>query len=76
MWVPVMDAIAEFKSDANFRGHNNLSDKKIIALLPGSRKQEIMRLLPDMVAVAKKWPDYQFVVAGAPSFEISTMINI
>jgi lipid-A-disaccharide synthase len=37
--------------------------------LPGSRRQEISRLLPDMVAVAGNWPDYQFIVAGAPSFD-------
>ena len=39
-----------------------------MALLPGSRKQEISRLLPEMVKVAQRFPDYQFVVAGAPSF--------
>jgi lipid-A-disaccharide synthase len=47
---------------------NNLTGKKIIALLPGSRKQEINYLLPDMLAVADQFPDYQFVIAGAPSF--------
>lgn len=38
--------------------------RKIIALLPGSRKQEILRMLPVMGAVAKNFPNYQFVVAG------------
>lgn len=66
---PLLDAVAAFKPDADFYKRNNLSDKKIIALLPGSRKQEISRLLPDMIAVAKKWPDYQFIIAGAPSFD-------
>ncbi len=42
----------------------NISDKPIIALLPGSRKQEIRHVLPAMSAVAKYFPDYQFVVAG------------
>lgn len=65
---PLLDAIAEFTPDANFRQMHHISDKKIIALLPGSRRQEISRLLPDMVAVAEKWPGYEFVVAGAPSF--------
>lgn len=41
-------------------------DKKIIALLPGSRKQEISKKLPIMLDVAKSFPDYQFVVAKAP----------
>ncbi len=66
---PLLDAIAEFKPDAAFLEKNQLGDKKIIALLPGSRKQEISRILPDMVATAKQFPDYQFVVAGAPSFD-------
>ncbi|HTE02067.1 MAG TPA: lipid-A-disaccharide synthase [Mucilaginibacter sp.] len=66
---PLLDAVAAFIPDTDFYKHHQLSDKKIIALLPGSRRQEISRLLPDMVAVAKKWPDYQFVVAGAPSFD-------
>lgn len=66
---PLLDAVAAFKPDPDFRQHHQLSDKKIIALLPGSRRQEISRLLPDMVAAAKKWPDYEFIAAGAPSFE-------
>ncbi|MCP4121046.1 MAG: lipid-A-disaccharide synthase [Bacteroidetes bacterium] len=41
-----------------------ISSKPIIALLPGSRKQEIRHILPTMSAVAKFFPDYQFVVAG------------
>ncbi len=66
---PLLDAIAGFKPDNNFYQTHNLSiDKKIIALLPGSRKQEINYLLPDMLKVADKFTDYQFVIAGAPSF--------
>ena len=42
------------------------SSLKIIALLPGSRKQEILKKLPIMLEVAKHFPDYQFVVAKAP----------
>ncbi len=45
-------------------GHS--SEKKIIALLPGSRKQEISKKLPIMLEVAAHFPDYQFVVAQAP----------
>lgn len=41
----------------------------IIALLPGSRKQEILKKLPIMLKVAKYFPDYQFVVAKAPGLE-------
>lgn len=42
-------------------------DKPIIALLPGSRKGEIKNNLPIMIEAAKKFPDYQFAVAAAPS---------
>lgn len=45
---------------------NHLNDKPIIALLCGSRKQEILACLPKMIAAAKKYPDFQIVVAGAP----------
>jgi lipid-A-disaccharide synthase len=46
-----------------------LSSKKIIALLPGSRKQEILKKLPIMLEVSKAFPQYQFVVAQAPGQE-------
>jgi len=39
--------------------------KKIIALLPGSRKQEVGRILPPMLSVVKAFPDFEFVIAGA-----------
>ncbi|MBD1392984.1 lipid-A-disaccharide synthase [Mucilaginibacter glaciei] len=65
---PLLDAVDAFKPDTNFLRNNNLTNKKIVALLPGSRKQEISRLLPDMLVVAEKFPRHQFVVAGAPSF--------
>lgn len=65
---PLLDAVDAFKPDSTFIEKNNLGGKKLIALLPGSRKQEISRLLPDMVAVADEYPSYHFVIAGAPSF--------
>lgn len=65
---PLLDAIAAFTPQNDFLTRHNLGDKKIIALLPGSRKQELQYLLPDMLAVADKLPEYQFVIAGAPSF--------
>jgi lipid-A-disaccharide synthase len=48
---------------------DKLSDKKIIALLPGSRKQEILKKLPIMLEVSRNFPDYQFVVAKAPGLD-------
>jgi lipid-A-disaccharide synthase len=65
---PLLDAISNFKPDVNFLAKNSLKQKKTIALLPGSRRQEISYLLPDMIQVADQFPDYQFVIAGAPSF--------
>ena len=65
---PLLDEKAAFIADPNFLRKNGLTDQKVIAFLPGSRKQEIERLLPDMLSVIENFPDYQFVVAGAPSF--------
>ncbi|MFA6275569.1 MAG: lipid-A-disaccharide synthase [Pedobacter sp.] len=65
---PLLDEIAQFSPDLDFRKNQKLSDQKIIALLPGSRKQEIERLLPDMLNVTANFPNYQFVVAAAPTF--------
>jgi lipid-A-disaccharide synthase len=68
---PVLDSITEFEAyyrhDPEFLTKNSLGDKPIIALLAGSRKQEIDHLLPEMLAVMPYYPGYQFVVAGAPS---------
>ncbi len=47
-------------------GGKRFSDKPIIALLPGSRKQEILKKLPVMLEVSKSFPDCQFIVAKAP----------
>jgi lipid-A-disaccharide synthase len=66
---PLLDAVTSFKPDENFLKKNGLTGKKIVALLPGSRKQEISRLLPDMVKAAANFPQYQFVIAGAPAFQ-------
>jgi lipid-A-disaccharide synthase len=48
-----------------------LSDQPIIALLPGSRKQEILKKLPIMLEVAKSFPNYQFIVAKAPGTDVN-----
>lgn len=68
---PLLDAIAARRPSMPdkdlFLKNNSLSPKPIIALLAGSRKQEIKRLLPVMLSLPEKFPDYQFVIAGAPS---------
>lgn len=62
---PVLDAIKAFKPDPDFLAKNNLStDKPIVALLPGSRKMELNRVIPLMTELVKRNSDYQFVVAA------------
>lgn len=65
---PLLDEIAQFRPDPEFRKKYGL-EKELIALLPGSRRQEIERLLPDMLSVTAQFPDHHFVVAAAPSFD-------
>lgn len=66
---PLIDAIANRDQvrEYDFRAKRGLSNKPIIALLPGSRKQEIRKMLAVMLSVVKDFEDYQFVIAGAPS---------
>lgn len=66
---PLLDAIDQFTPNPAFKDTYRLNDKPVIALLPGSRKQEIERLLPDMLSVTAGFPDHHFVVAAAPSFD-------
>lgn len=70
---PLIDAIYNQPTvDENaFRNENQLSDKPIIAILPGSRKQEITKMLSLMLSIVDDFSDYQFVIAGAPSQEFS-----
>ena len=67
---PLIDAMAntQIEDEPIFRKTNNLDlAKPIIALLPGSRRQEVQKMLSLMLSVQKDYPDYQFVIAGAPS---------
>lgn len=66
---PLIDAIQNQPpfDEAVFRKENQLSDRPIIAVLPGSRKQEITKMLSLMLSVVDDFQDYQFVIAGAPS---------
>jgi lipid-A-disaccharide synthase len=65
---PLIEAIEDKKKELGYGNTNSYSAHTIkkIALLPGSRKQEISKKLPIMLEVAKSFPDYQFVVAEAP----------
>ncbi|MDH6343292.1 lipid-A-disaccharide synthase [Parabacteroides sp. PFB2-12] len=68
---PSVDEVARYIENESigkeeFQQEEQLSDKKIIALLAGSRKQEIKDNLPTMLRVTAHYPDYQVVIAGAP----------
>jgi len=70
---PLIDAIADRKQVAikSFRKEHHLGEKPIIALLPGSRKQEITKMLTVMLSLVDDFSEYQFVIAGAPSQDFS-----
>ena len=71
---PLLDAIANsaIQEENQFRATNGLdAAKPIIALLPGSRKQEVQEMLAVMLSVVNDFKDYQFVIAGAPSLDDS-----
>ena len=70
---PSVDSVSTFMreefDETRFRADNELDGRPIVALLPGSRRQEIRSCLPIMAQLATLYPDYQFVVAAAPSVE-------
>jgi len=61
---PLLDEIAKFEPHPFFHQKNSLSYSPIIALLPGSRKQELTNMMHVMLQVVKKFPNAQFVIAG------------
>lgn len=64
---PLLDEIKKFKVHDFFYQKNNLSFRPIIALLPGSRTQEVKGMLAKMIALVQDFPQAQFVVAGVDS---------
>ncbi len=78
---PLLDSVDNFKYAHESREEFNLRcnilpDRPIIALLAGSRKGEIGYLLPRMAQIIKHYPQYQFVLAGAPATETAIYKNI
>jgi lipid-A-disaccharide synthase len=63
---PLVEVVDSQQSIVN---SHKISDRPIIALLPGSRKQEILKKLPVMLEVSKSFPGYQFIVAKAPGLD-------
>lgn len=68
---PLLDEKAQFTPNHEFKNEHHLGTRPVVALLPGSRKQEIDRLLPEMLKVVDSFPDVQFVIAAAPTFDKS-----
>lgn len=71
---PCVDAVDDFRKNgqetfSEFIAANGLENRPVIALLAGSRRQEIKDNLSRMIEAARSFPQYQFVVAGAPGIE-------
>lgn len=73
---PLVEVVEEYMNKEQERRNSELQTSNlklqtsnIIALLPGSRKQEILKKLPIMLEVTKRFPDYRFVVAKAPGLD-------
>ena len=70
---PSVDSVSAFMTEdfdeQKFRTDNNLDSRPIVALLAGSRRQEIRSCLPIMLQLAPRYPDYQFIIAAAPGIE-------
>lgn len=76
---PLLDELSKLDGTPriNFVHRNNLSEnREIIALLPGSRKQEVERMLSVMLKVIPHFPQYQFVIAGVPSLDKELYIRM
>jgi lipid-A-disaccharide synthase len=63
---PLIEVIEKFKKQPLAISNKLLANQQIVALLPGSRKQEILKKLPIMLSMARRFPTYHFVVAKAP----------
>ncbi|WP_461041220.1 lipid-A-disaccharide synthase [Spirosoma harenae] len=68
---PLLDALADFQPDPDFRKNADLDERPIIALLPGSRRQEITSILPTMLQATRQFPDYQFIVGTVSNLPTS-----
>lgn len=66
---PCVDAVAQHQKNTNFLAQNQLSEKPIIAVLPGSRKNEVEYMLHFMVSVLPGFQNYQFVVAAVDNLD-------
>jgi lipid-A-disaccharide synthase len=73
---PLLDVVDAHVAKPNFRAFYGLDERPIIAVLAGSRRQEIDKMLRLMLSVVPHFKEYQFVIAGAPSLPIEFYDNI
>lgn len=73
---PLLDAINDIATSDDWKKQHALEGEPVIALLPGSRMQEINKMLPLMLSSVKKFPDYHFAVSAAPSADRATIERI
>jgi len=73
---PLIDVYHKFKADDNFKVSNGLENKPVLLLMPGSRKQEIKKMLPIMLEASQKLPSYKLAIAALNSIEKSFYKNI
>ena len=69
---PSVDSVSAYLAkpeETDFRKHHGLDNRPILAILAGSRRQEIRDNLPMMLQLAARYPDFQPVIAGAPGIE-------
>jgi lipid-A-disaccharide synthase len=67
---PVLDAVKAFVPDPDFQSKNSIpANKPLIALLPGSRRMELQKIVPLMSELVQQHPEYQFAVAALPDLE-------
>jgi lipid-A-disaccharide synthase len=64
---PLLDAVGQFRPNPDFRTENGLTDRPLVALLPGSRRQEVASMLALMMRLPAHYLAYEFVVAGVDS---------
>lgn len=67
---PVLDAVKAFSADPEFRSRHGLdASQPVVALLPGSRKMELKRMIPVMAELVDRFPELQFAIAAVSSLD-------
>jgi lipid-A-disaccharide synthase len=67
---PLKDAISDFKPDPGFRHKNKLGKEPLIAILPGSRRQEVQAMLEEMLKIVPSFPGCRFVIAAVSNLPV------